>query len=119
MRLGVNPEVTYRVPIWRACLCLLLILLVAYNPFALANGRCGNLSCEKMARHRATIGSGELQHFSPVSNPGIQENADVVMLCAQVVPSVQHRRPFQDEPRIFVKETVLLAGVWFRPPPSA
>jgi hypothetical protein len=61
----------------QGCLCLLLIGLLLYNPFAGLWGPTDRVSYDKLARNRATIGASELEHFSPVSNPGAQ--ADLAM----------------------------------------
>jgi hypothetical protein len=117
MSSGVSWKVMSSVPTWRACLCLLLIVLVAYNPFAALNGSCAKLSCEKIARNRATIGSGELQHFSPVSDPSVQSDAALDVNCPQPPLPTPARYRVQDEPEVIPREAALLAGVWFRPPP--
>ena len=47
--------------------CILLTVFLLYNPFfALIHSPAG-VSLQNLARNRATVGSGELDHFSPVA----------------------------------------------------
>lgn len=115
-RLSFKPALS--LPSWRVCLCVLLMAFVVYNPFAALSGSSGHLSCERMARHRASIGSSELQHFSPVSNPDVHTDLEVDVRGAEPAPCVQENQPGRDQLEIIPSEPALLAGVWFRPPPS-
>lgn len=105
-------------PSWRICVCLALIALVLYNPFAGLHGNSGCLCYEKLASNRATAGSAELQHFSPVSGPSLPANFDVHVLGAEPVTSDQEPQPGRDQREMIPSEPELLAGVWFRPPPT-
>jgi hypothetical protein len=109
-------------PAWRACVCLLLIALVLYNPFAAANTSSGSLSYDNLARHRASIGSGELDPFSPVSNADLEvpANAAVILPGDEPAPCAQENRAGtnRQEERVAPLEPALLAGFWFRPPPA-
>ena len=107
-------------PAWRVCISVLLIALVLYNPFAALNGSCGHLSYEKLARYRATVGSGELQHFSPVSNPHGQVDLDADVEVNETDPAwcIPEYQAGRDQEELLLPEQELLAGVWFRPPPS-
>ena len=105
-------------PRWQVCLCLLLILLVVYNPFSLLSGYSGSLSYDKLARNRATIGSSELQHFSPVSNPGLHNDLDAMPPGAELPQCGHEAEPGTDPGEEVASEPAKLAGVWFRPPPS-
>jgi len=107
-------------PAWRVCISVLLIALVLYNPFAALNGSSGHLSYEKLARYRATVGSGELQHFSPVSNPQGQTDVDAVDVneTDPAGPIPEYQAGVRDQGELLVPEQALLTGVWFRPPPS-
>jgi len=107
-------------PAWRVCLSVLLIALVLYNPFSALNGSSGHLSYEKLARYRATVGSGELQHFSPVSKAYGQADLDAEVDVIDTdpagrTPAYQAER---DREELLLPEQALLTGVWFRPPPS-
>ena len=118
MRLGVSLRPTYWLPPWRVCLCVFLIVLVVYNPFAALNGPSGNLSYDQLARNRASVGASELQHFSPVSNPGVQSDLDVDARAAVLIRCIQEHQPCRDQREEFPLEPAMLAEIWFRPPPS-
>ncbi|HYA64699.1 MAG TPA: hypothetical protein VED66_15955 [Candidatus Sulfotelmatobacter sp.] len=107
-------------PTWRVCVSVLLIALVLYNPFAALNGSSGHLSYEKLARYRATIGAGELQHFSPVSNPHGQADldADVDVIGTDPTGPIPESQAEKGQRELLLPEQALLTGVWFRPPPS-
>jgi hypothetical protein len=105
-------------PNWRIYTCLVLIALVLYNPFAGLHGGRGCLSYDKLAQNRATAGAAELQHFSPVSGPSVPANFDVHVLGAEPVTSDQEPQPGMDQREMIPSEPELLAGVWFRPPPT-
>jgi hypothetical protein len=108
-----------RLPGWQVCLCVFLIALVVYNPFAALNGSpSGCLSYEQHARNRSSIGAGELQHFSPVSDPEVPINTDVELRGTEPVRCVQENWPGPDQLKVIPSEPALLTGVWFRPPPS-
>jgi hypothetical protein len=118
MRSSVNSKATCWLPRWQVCLSVLLILLVIYNPFSALSGYSGSVSYDKLARNRASIGSSELQHFSPVSNPGLHSDVAVALLSAELLRCAQESEPGADQREELPPEPAKLAGVWFRPPPS-
>lgn len=99
---------------------LVLAGLLLYNPFlALIHSHTG-LSMQDLPRNRATVGSSELQHFSPVTNA---LTADIVAArcMGNIVPVLQEKEfhlAIDATP-----STVILrdfsSNLWFRPPPSA
>jgi hypothetical protein len=93
-------------------------MLVVYNPFAALNGSSYRLSYEKLARNRASLGASELQHFSPVSSPDSQIELNVDLLSAEPRSCPQESQSCRDQQALIPVEPELLAGVWFRPPPS-
>jgi hypothetical protein len=103
---------------WHVCVCVLLIALVLYTPFSALNGSSGRLSYENLARNRASVGSGELQHFSPVSNPDMHSDLDVDSRDPERVIAARETQPDRTQQQAIPSELGLLAGVWFRPPPS-
>ena len=105
-------------PSWRACVCVLLIGLVIYNPFIALRGPSGELSYEKLARNRATIGSSELQHFSPVVNPTVQPDLDVEVRGAEPAAAIQKSQPGIVQQELIFVQPELCANLWFRPPPQ-
>ena len=117
MRSYIPKPIAWR-PSWRICMCVLLIGLVAYNPFAALGGSFSNLSYEKLARNRATIGSSEMQQFSPVLNPTVQPDIDVEARGAEPAAAVQESEPGMDQREVIFLQPELFANLWFRPPPT-
>lgn len=105
-------------PRWQVCICVLLIGLVVYNPFVAVSGSSCNLSYEKLARNRATIGSSELQQFSPVLNPTVQPDLDVEVEGAELAARAQESRPGIVQREVTFLQPELFANLWFRPPPT-
>lgn len=105
-------------PNWRVCICVLLIGLVVYNPFFALCGSSGNLSYQRLARNRATIGSSELQQFSPVSTPTAQADLAVVENGAEPAAAVQETQPGMVQQEVAPLQPELYASLWFRPPPT-
>jgi len=73
-----------------------------------------------LARNRATVGSAELQHFSPVS----REVAADVLLVERIgeITAILGGQEFQlatDLTRDRVITADFSSNLWFRPPPSA
>lgn len=118
MRTGLSLKPQSWPPRWRVCVCVLLVVLVIYNPFSALSGFSGNLSYDQLARNRASIGAGELQQFSPVSNPELQTVPDVDLRGEELPRSAPERPLSRDQQDVTALEPAVLAGVWFRPPPS-
>ena len=116
--LRIRPSACW-LPQWQVCLCVFLIALVAYNPFFGLHGLPDGFSYDTLARNRASVGASELQHFSPVSNPDPAPAPLTTDLPgAEPAPCVQEGRSGRDPFEFHPLEPALLAGVWFRPPPS-
>jgi len=104
--------------VWQVCLATILIGLVLFNPFSLLISQSNGSSYDSMARHRATVGSSEMQHFSPVHAESAQDAAvvdasvRVVVVCKPIFPAATE----QDESNS--QQPELLANIWFRPPPT-
>jgi hypothetical protein len=104
--------------LWRVCVCLLLIGLVLYNPFVALNNHSNGLSCHRLPRHRATVGSSEMQHFTPVQGAyalteGIVED---VLIELSAPKNEVHAWVIPDEPT--PRQPELIASICFRPPPA-
>jgi hypothetical protein len=106
------------VPTWHGCLCILLIGLMLYNPFAGLWGPVDRLSYDKLASNRATIGASELQHFSPVSNPTIQLEWDVDVHRAGLIVPVQEEYFVADRQESLLPSADRFNPLRNRPPPS-
>ena len=118
MTLSVPPKAWSPVPFWRICLCVLLVALLIYNPFAALTGSSGRVSYEKLARNRASVGASELQHFSPVSRPDVKTEANVDVPSVEPVRIEQEEKPARELGWVLPADPALLSEVWFRPPPS-
>ena len=107
-----------RRPRWPARVCVLLIGLLLYNPFAALTTASDGLSYQALARHRASVGASEMQHFAPVKAETGQPDVTVA------APKADLPAP-REEARLEsggVHLPLLLEGmttVWFRPPPRA
>jgi len=117
---GKAPEPRVRSTRLRAIVCLLLAGLLLYNPFLSLVHSSTGLSVRHLARNRATVGSAELQHFSPVS----REVAADVLLVERIgeITAISGGREFQlatDLARDRVITPDFSSNLWFRPPPSA
>jgi hypothetical protein len=104
--------------LWRWCVPLLLVGLLLYNPFLALMGHSSGTGYQAMARHRATVGSSELQHYSPVSGENSQPEAIVQVVFAgyQANKDTYPNNTPQDE--TLAQRVELIASIWFRPPPA-
>ena len=97
------------------CYCGLLL----YNPFLALISHSDGLAYQALARHRATVGASELQHFPPVHGEKAQPEVIIREVFAEVMvennESASH--VFQDE--TLPQRPELTTSVWFRPPPAA
>jgi hypothetical protein len=101
--------------------CILLIGFLLYNPFfALIHSPAG-VSLRNLARNRATVGSGELDHFSPVAKQLTQgflsvefDFLDLLHVQKEIV-----YRSAADFETPHLSAPALTYQLWFRPPPSA
>jgi hypothetical protein len=104
---------------WRAWACVVLALLFLYNPFVSTPAMGSGLDVRHPASHRATVGSSELQHFSPTSKVAVVAVPEIdtgeFTLEAPVVFAVSFP-PFQNE--LLPSQPIPSASQWFRPPPA-
>jgi hypothetical protein len=105
-------------PGWHGWLCILLIGLMLYNPFAGLMGSGDGLCYDRMARNRATVGACELQHFSPVSSPSSQTELDVDVPCMDLTQVVREERTSSDLRQAFPAQAEVFSQFWNRPPPT-
>ena len=106
---------------WRACVCLVLIASVLYNPFFALKIQSDGLAYASLARHRSTVGSSEMQHYPPVQTEYAQPDAMV----EETVPQISVVQVAQTEyPASIILDQALppqpelIASICFRPPPS-
>ena len=105
-------------PVWRASICALLIGLVVYNPFAALTSASDSLSYQALARHRASVGASEMQHFAPVKAESGQPDVTVATQTGDLPATREEAR--LESGRVHLP--LLLEGMtslWFRPPPHA
>jgi hypothetical protein len=104
----------------QAVVCLLLAGLLLYNPFLSLIHSPAGLSLHHLSRNRATVGSGELQPFSPVSR---DMAADVLPAerTGEIIAKAggQEILLATDLTRDRVITPDFSSNLWFRPPPSA
>src|SRR5277367_5756574 len=102
----------------QALLCLLLLGLLLFNPFATASSESTDLAYRTLPRHRATIGASEMEHFSPIqkelASPDLVQTVEVNDV--KLTPAVSVGRVILREE--LPLRPALVAVVWFRPPPS-
>jgi hypothetical protein len=100
--------------------CLLLALLLLYNPFITFLHSHSGLTIHHPPSNRSTVGSSELQHFSPVGKSLKAAVSTVVCLGEIRMAVAEHDYPESIESSsIPVSLPEFSSNLWFRPPPSA
>jgi hypothetical protein len=105
---------THRSNMW---VCLLLAALILYNPFAALCYSHGPIEVHTLQRNRATVGSSELQHFSPVQDEIQKADIDLEANREELAaPAGSYvARGFERE--VEVPQLDIVSRVWSRPPP--
>ena len=114
-----SPDSAKSGPLWRASLCVLLIGLVVYNPFAALTSASNGFAYQALARHRASVGASEMQHFAPVKAETGQPDLTVATQKGEL-PAPRGEEARLECGRVHLP--LLLEGMtshWFRPPPRA
>ena len=100
--------------------CVALAILFLYNPYlGMASSSSGKLNVQHSLSYRATVGSSELQHFSPpdarkifatpIAVATIWLESPLNFLVGQAAEvSTHHLCAYQ----------LVCADLWFRPPPA-
>jgi len=119
MRPFIHAAERSALPRWQSLVCFCLALFLLYNPYMAALGSTNGLNVRHPASNRATVGSSELQHFSPA------DGKDKLSIAA--IASVE---PFAFSPDVSSQAFELLpqvvspaqqffgSSLWFRPPPA-
>jgi len=113
-----NPVGGKRRLVLRAWVCVLLIGLLLYNPFAALTRASDGLAYDALARHRATVGASEMQHFAPVKIQVGHVHVSIATKTGELPAPREEARPARGR----VHLPLLLEGIaslWFRPPPRA
>ena len=105
-------------PGWRGWICVALIGLILYNPFAALCGSNNGFCYDRLARNRASVGASELQHFSPVSNSITQTELDVDVPATDRMQVVQEEYQAADLHEVLPPQTEPITQLWNKPPPS-
>lgn len=103
----------------RALACLVLVFSFLFNPYAMARIASGSLDVAHPASHRATVGSSELEKYSPLD--GQDGHWVAVVAVAQSTSFSQIALPFfsvPPDPELVAAHPFFCASLWFRPPPA-
>ena len=103
---------------WQVLLCLIVVGLLLYNPFAGLWAANDGFCYDHLARNRATVGASELQHFSPVSNSEMHAELDVDVPATGLLQIVCEEYAHIDVPEITPLQTEFFAEHWNKPPTS-
>jgi hypothetical protein len=102
----------------KAWLCFLLALLFLYNPYLRLTSSSADLNVRHPASYRATVGSSELQHFSPTDGRRVFATTVAILFDWFATPlnssageSIEGVTPY------FHACKILCTDLWFRPPP--
>src|SRR5512135_1822883 len=103
----------------RVWMCVLLAVLMLYNPFAVLCFSHGAIEVHILQRNRASVGAPELQHFSPIQDDIPQADVYLEANRKEVMASAETfvARGFERE--VEVPQSDIAFEVWSRPPPLA
>jgi hypothetical protein len=106
-------------PRWQITVCLLLVVLVVYNPYLAGLESCANICIRHAPSNRATVGACELQHFTPGNRRSVFGAAAVGVFeyFDELAPPTRSWRRSMPE-AVFVSVQFRTASLWFRPPPG-
>jgi hypothetical protein len=112
-----------RIRVSQAAVCLLLGLLFLYNPFFTVHEVPGNIQVCHPPSYRATVASSELRRCTiDPAEPLIPATGALTILPIEVtapacaVPTSLRAAQPEDDVSPFPQE-IVVAGLWFRPPP--
>jgi hypothetical protein len=100
-------------------MCVLLAVLLLYNPFAALCFSHGTFEVHTLQRNRASVGASELQHFSPVQDdiPQVDLNLEANREEVAAPAGSYVARGFERE--VEIPQSDIVSRVWSRPPPLA
>jgi hypothetical protein len=104
----------------RIWICLLLPVLLLYNPFLAASDSSGTLAIHHPPSYRATVASSELQKFkNPESHdPIVVVDHDALEAFSLLLPRLHSSAECLDTEAAFLPDQFLSGNLWFRPPPA-
>lgn len=103
-----------------AFVCVALAILFLYNPYpTLTSYSSGQLNVQHSLSYRATVGSSELQHFSP-------PDARKIFAVPMALATTWLESPInfivgqaaEVSPHYLCAYQLVCADLWFRPPPA-
>jgi len=103
----------------RLLACLVLVFSFLFNPYAMARITNDGLDVAHPASHRATVGSSELEKYSPLD--GQDGHWVAVVALAEATSFSQIALPFFPVPpgaELIATHPLFCASLWFRPPPA-
>jgi hypothetical protein len=104
--------------LWHACVSVLLIGFLLYNPFIALISHSHGLAFQELARHRATVGSSEMQHYASAHTE--IDTAVVIVEDAFAAPATtSDETEYPDLEQSLPQHPEFTASLWFRPPPTA
>jgi hypothetical protein len=99
--------------------CLALAVLFLYNPFLAITPSSSFLNVHHSLSYRATVGSSELQHFSPVHARKILAlSVATVLSWLDSLANPIVSRVTEVSPHPGCAFEVVCSDLWFRPPPA-
>jgi hypothetical protein len=102
----------------RSSVCLVVALFLLSNPFLTSLRAPGDTSVRHPLSNRATIGSSELQHFSPVSGQDAPDSSTTQANTERLpVRSERPVRTERNDQELLTAAPEFSASLWFRPPP--
>ena len=104
---------------WRIAVSLVLAVLFLYNPYQSSASSSSGLRVSQRASYRATVGSSELQQFTPSERRVKAVVVDAAVFDLLVLlprPTVTFLSRADDH--VLSPQPVFSASLWFRPPPA-
>jgi hypothetical protein len=104
---------------WRTAICLLVALLLLYNPFLFLAHTGTGLCVQHPVSKRATVAASELKHFPPVSKRMVPHAVPAESVGEHCVVFKQVFQSLTEVETDRLTAAELSANLWFRPPPIA
>ena len=112
-----NPRMDVQQRPLRASICVLLVLLILYNPFLAFISSYGSFSVHGLARHRATVGASELQHLGCAQDQTQQDAVSFKEFREEFAGPVAEYEEVTLRRDVELPQPESVSRVWSRPPP--
>lgn len=103
----------------RNWICVLLIGLLLYNPFLALTSVSHGLAYHELARHRASVGASEMQHFAPVQIENASPDVGVAARMGELLAPQEEAVSLHNGQEHLLLLLEGMTSLWFRPPPRA